>query len=111
MQQSGQRHQLDAPALLFEVGRQVQALALLAKRHRMAPAQQICQCGRLALRLLPMLGLRCEIVCAQWDLAYRLLKRVLERMADRSLGGEVESRAVGRAAVQVLNPAKASRWW
>lgn len=92
------RH-LDASDLLFEVGRQMQAVALVTRRHELVPAQQLCECGRLALRVLPVLGLRCDIACHQWDLAYALIQRLLPQIPDRNVGS-ADGPAVGRASVR-----------
>jgi len=58
MRQDEPRNHLDASDLLFEVGRQLQAVALVMRKHEIAP-HQVCECGRVAVRMLPVFGLRC----------------------------------------------------
>ncbi len=85
----------DAPAVLIAVGRQIEKLGLVMRKHRLVPEQQICVCGRIATRLLlPAFGLRCDIVGEQWDLAQESIRRVCAQMSG---GTHTTSRAVGRA--------------
>lgn len=86
----------DASELLFEVGRRLQAVALMMRKHQMVREQQICACGRIALRVLPVFGLRCDVACGQWQLAHDSMRQLLAQMTDRSLDSGA-GRFVGRA--------------
>ncbi|MGH3647548.1 MAG: hypothetical protein ACRDTM_10285 [Micromonosporaceae bacterium] len=81
----------DAAAFWYEVGRQFQAVSLVMDRHQIVDAQQICACGRIAVRVLPMFGLRCEVAFETWNRAYTSMCQV-----SRQLSAE---RAVGMATV------------
>jgi hypothetical protein len=97
MQGDEPRRHLDASELAFEAGRQTQAVALVMRKHEIVPAHQLCVCGRLAARILPLFGLRCEIACRQWDLAYALNSRLMPYTAEESPANQ-DGRVVGRVA-------------
>ncbi len=83
---------LDAPSLNFEIGRHVQTMALAMRRHRIVSTHQICECGRLPLRTLPVFGPRCEVACDSWRLAHDVMRRCVAQAGDGS-------RAVGRVVM------------
>ncbi len=85
---------VEPTSLSYELGRQLQALALLMRKHRINPRQQVCDCGRLAMRELPMFGPRCDIACRQWDLVHSAMRRIV---AHTNPGNAT---VVGRAAVE-----------
>ncbi|MGH3715670.1 MAG: hypothetical protein ACRDT4_19760 [Micromonosporaceae bacterium] len=85
-------HALDPYTLLYEVGRQLQALPLVMRKHRLVAAQQLCECGRLPVRTLPGFGLRCEIACEQWDVVHDAMRRIVTY-------AEVPTRALGRVEI------------
>lgn len=85
-------HALDPFTLLYEVGRQLQAVSLVMRKHRLVEDQQLCECGRLPVRTLPGFGLRCDVACEQWELVHDALRRIVHH-AD---GAE---RAVGRVEI------------
>lgn len=98
MCQSGQERFLDAAELLFEIGRRVQAVSLVMRKHKVLPAQQLCECGRLATRVIPAFGLRCEIASLQWDIAHALMTRFLTQLTPDT-SNHHHSRSVGMAKV------------
>ncbi|MGH3450225.1 MAG: hypothetical protein ACRDQW_05750 [Haloechinothrix sp.] len=81
---------LDAAELWYEVGREVQAVALVMRRHELVDDQQVCACGRLPVHLLPSFGLRCDVAGERWVRACEAMRRVV---------AESQARAVGRASV------------
>jgi hypothetical protein len=87
-------HALDPQTLLYELGRQLQAVSLLMDKHRIVGAQQLCECGRLPVRNVPGFGLRCEVACAGHEVAYNSMRRMV---------AHADGRAVGR--VELLCPA------
>lgn len=95
------KHHLDASELTYAVGRELQAMALAMRQHRPVPALQLCTCGRLNLRVLPIFGLRCEIASAQWDRTHAMVRRLLEQIDRES---PRDARAVGRASVHHRSP-------
>ncbi|MGH3738096.1 MAG: hypothetical protein ACRDT6_21170 [Micromonosporaceae bacterium] len=53
MTESGARR-WDPTDLMLDVGRRVEAMALAMRKHRVVPEQQVCTCGQLATRILPV---------------------------------------------------------
>lgn len=53
MHDSGDGRHLDAADVLFEIGRRTQAAALMMRKHQVLPTQQLCECGRVATRVVP----------------------------------------------------------
>lgn len=89
----------DAPSVLFEVGRRVQAASQAMRTHELA-AHDVCRCGRLPDRTLPVFGPRCEVASQSWDLAVESMERILAHMAGPTcLAPATGPRVVGRAAV------------
>jgi hypothetical protein len=84
---------MDAASLLYEVGRQTQGVALAMRNHRILALQELCECGRLPVQRLPILGLRCEVIRAQWLPVHGAMHRIVAQGAFHA------SRAVGRVAV------------
>lgn len=68
MSEEGERRS-SAPDVWYEAGRQVQAVAIIMRKHHFVPEQQVCACGRLAVTMLPVFGLRCEIASMTWQRA------------------------------------------
>ncbi|MGH3738381.1 MAG: hypothetical protein ACRDT6_22660 [Micromonosporaceae bacterium] len=79
-------HPLDPFTLLYEVGRQLQAVPLVMRKHKLVGSQQLCECGRLPVHNLPGFGLRCEIASAHWSLAYEAMRRIVRHADDRAVG-------------------------
>ncbi len=95
----------DAADLLYEIGRRTQAAAMMMRKHRVSPTHELCQCGRLPHRRLPLFGPRCEVASAHWEQAAYAMRQLL-RHADRHgarPAGERTPRSVGRA--RVVTPA------
>lgn len=76
------------------------------RRHEIASGYQVCECGRVPVRILPMFGLRCEIACCQWDLACALVRRLVEHMSGQNLADGMDRRAIGRAMVSTHRPGR-----
>ncbi len=93
-------HLWDAPAVLFETGRCVQAASLSMRRHEVGP-HDVCACGRLPVRTFPVFGPRCEVAAHAWDLAASLMRQVLRHLAaERTQHGSGDLHpATGRAVV------------
>lgn len=81
---------LDAASLWYEVGREVQAVALLMRKHQVVEVQRICVCGRVSVHTLPLFGPRCELAGERWVRAHEAMRRVV---------AVPQVRAVGRASV------------
>lgn len=81
---------IDLHTLLYEIGRQLQALPLVMRKHELVGSQQLCTCGRLPVRPLPGFGLRCDVACDQWDLVHAALRRVVRLDAPVRTVGRVE---------------------
>lgn len=96
MHQGEQVRFLDAADVLFEIGRRVQAVSLMMRKHKILAAQQVCECGRLATRTVPAFGLRCDIAGQQWDLAHATMRRFLAQLTPAA----DTSRPIGIARVQ-----------
>jgi len=90
----------DAASAWYELGRQLQAVALAMRRHRVIPSQGLCECGRLPIRRPSLFGQRCDIAYEQWSRTHEAMRRML---ATTDFG----ARAVGRAAVDHKAAAKA----
>lgn len=84
-------HWVDATTLFYELGREVQAVALLMRKHEILDAQRICACGRLPVHTLPFFGPRCDVAGERWAHADAAMRRVLAHPA--------APRAIGRAEV------------
>ncbi|MGH3737528.1 MAG: hypothetical protein ACRDT6_18250 [Micromonosporaceae bacterium] len=82
---------MDAASLFYELGREVQAVALLMRKHEIVQAQRICACGRLPVHTLPLFGPRCDVAGERWARADAAMRRVLAQ--------PVAPRAIGRAEV------------
>lgn len=79
------------------------------RRHTISPVQEVCVCGRLPHRRLPVFGPRCEIACQQWDIAAYIMRRILDATSERPADAD---RAVGRAPVPPRRPSRATlRTW
>lgn len=91
---------VEAPDVLFETGRQIQAASLAMRRHKVGP-NQVCTCGRLPVRDLPAFGARCEVAAESWELAASLMRQVLRHLAAESSahGSGERHPATGRAVV------------
>jgi len=83
----------DASSIWYELGRQLQAVALIMRKHRIVGAQQLCECGRLPVRELPAFGERCDVADEQWSRAHESMRRIVAVT-------EGQGRAVGRAVVR-----------
>jgi hypothetical protein len=96
----GERDWCDGSELMHELGRRFQAVSVVMRRHEIASMQQICVCGELPLRVLPIFGLRCRTACEVWDLAWASTV-TLATIADQQLPGANHpvGRVSGRAAV------------
>lgn len=87
MHHGGQRRVLDASELLYEIGRRIQAVSLVMRKHKVLPTQQLCECGRLAARTVPAFGLRCEVAATEWQVAHSAMHRFLgQGHTDRPVG-------------------------
>ncbi|MGH3655694.1 MAG: hypothetical protein ACRDUA_03450 [Micromonosporaceae bacterium] len=73
---------LDAATLYYELGREVQAVALLVRSHQIVASQQICACGRLPLHTLPFFGPRCDVVGERWTRANEAMRRIVAQPPD-----------------------------
>jgi hypothetical protein len=87
---------MDASAYWYEVGRLFQRVSTSMDKHTVVAAQQVCTCGRIAVRRLPTFGLRCEVACEQWDLAVQAITQLTAQLRDVPPKGA----AVGRARVR-----------
>jgi len=76
--------------LMYELGRQLQAVPLIMRKHQIIGEQQLCKCGRLPLRSLPDLGLRCEVASAHWAAVHEAMRRMVRH---------TDARPIGRATV------------
>lgn len=96
------RRRWEAPDVLFEVGRQVQAVALAMRKHTFAPGLRICTCGRVVDRPLPGFGLRCEVASEQWLRAEYGMRRVLQEFQVHGTRWSIAAShaVVGRAPVR-----------
>jgi hypothetical protein len=83
---------LDAASLFYEIGREVQTVALVMRKHEIVDAQQTCACGRLPVHTLPFFGPRCEVAGERFALAEAAMRRVVAQ--------STAPRAVGRAQVR-----------
>ncbi len=83
----------DATGIWYELGRQLQAVALTMRKHRIIGAQQLCECGRLPVRELPVFGERCDVAGEQWSRARESMRRIVAAT-------DSQGRAVGRAVVR-----------
>ncbi len=83
---------LDAPSLFYEIGRDVQAVALVMRRHEIVDAQQTCACGRLPVRTLPFFGPRCDVAGERFAVAEEAMRRVVAQ--------STATPAIGRARVR-----------
>ncbi|MGH3738002.1 MAG: hypothetical protein ACRDT6_20680 [Micromonosporaceae bacterium] len=92
---------LDAATFWYEVGRQLQTVSVVMSKHQIVADQQVCACGRLALRALPTFGLRCETACEQWELAFQAIRRILAQLnavpPETQHPGPAVTRAIGWA--------------
>lgn len=70
---------LDAATLFYELGREVQAVGLLMRRHRLIDSQQLCACGRVPVRTLPYFGIRCDVAGERWARTDDAMRRILAR--------------------------------
>lgn len=93
-----QRRALDATDVLFEIGNQVQTVALTMRKHRYVVAQQVCECGRLATQMLPVFGPRCEIAVEGWVAAHDAMRRLLRQAAGVRRSSDA---VIGRATVSI----------
>lgn len=94
---AGHSRRLDATDVLYDVGREVQMVALMMRRHRFVAAQGVCECGRLPAKTLPVFGLRCEIAVEKWERAHDAMRRLLRYAA---AARRPPRRAIGRAEVR-----------
>ncbi|MGH3737191.1 MAG: hypothetical protein ACRDT6_16480 [Micromonosporaceae bacterium] len=85
--------------MLFEIGRRVQAVSLVMRKHKILAAQQVCECGRLATRTIPAFGLRCDVASQHWDLAHATMRRFLTQLTTTTDGCR-DGRPIGRATVR-----------
>lgn len=76
----------DPTDVMLDVSRRVEAMALAMRKHRIVSEQQVCACGQLATRMLPVFGIRCETAYELWDLAQSSMRTALRHMADRRPG-------------------------
>lgn len=97
---TGSEHWFDAPAVLYETGRRVQAASLSLRRHEIGP-HDVCTCGRLPVRTLAVFGPRCEVAADSWELAAALMRQVLRNLAAERTPDESHDPqpATGRAVV------------
>lgn len=76
---------LDAPGLLYDMGRQVQALALAMRKHEIVADLNVCKsCGRIPARDLPGFGPRCQVVVDQWRVTQQLMRAFLRAHKSRT---------------------------
>lgn len=99
MSDSGDGRHLDAADVLFEIGRRTQATALMMRKHRVLPTQQLCECGRLATRVLPAFGLRCDVAGEHWDIVRATMGRFLTQIVSGAPATRNTGRPVGTAKV------------
>jgi len=83
---------LDAASLFYEIGREVQAVALVMRKHEILDAQRICACGRLPVRTLPFFGPRCDVAGERFAVAEEAMRRVVAQ--------STATPAIGRARVR-----------
>lgn len=97
---------LEAPELLYELGRQVQAVALAMRAHEIVTGLGVCKsCGRIPECELPGFGLRCSVVVDKWGVVQRLLPAVLRGNDHRHGRYHADPpSAVGRASVPPPKP-------
>ncbi len=80
--------------LFFEYGRLLQSVSVVMPKQQIVKDQQVCACGRLAIRMLPFFGIRCEVACEQRDLAYSAMHRMWTQVSEqRDRPGPVIGRA------------------
>ncbi len=86
---------VDASTLLYEMGRHLQTVALVMRKHRIASAVGVCEaCGRTALCEIPVFGPRCDIAVRQW----RVVRRSMQNFLGFDQDGD-RPRVIGRAPV------------
>lgn len=91
----------DASDLMHELGRRFQTVAAVMRKHSIVPALQICTCGQVPVRTLPLFGPRCSTACERWELAQSSL-RSLTKTYDQAVAEGTTAPAVGRASVPSL---------
>ncbi len=96
------RNWCDGSEMVHELGRRFQAVSVVMHRHEIVSTQQICVCGELPLRIVPIFGLRCRSACEAWDLAWSSTL-ALARIADQQLPGG--NRPIGRISGRASVPA------
>lgn len=99
MHDSGDGRHLDAADVLFEIGRRTQAAALMMRKHQVLPTQQLCECGRVATRVVPAFGLRCDVAGEHWDLARATMSRFLTQIVSGVSSSRDTRRPTGTAKV------------
>ncbi|MGH3658030.1 MAG: hypothetical protein ACRDUA_15355 [Micromonosporaceae bacterium] len=88
---------LDAAGMWYELGREIQAVALIMRKHRLVAAQQLCECGRLFVHTLPVFGARCDVAYRQWVSAFAMMRTLTREQ-------NVPDRVVGRASAYGPEP-------